>query len=158
MRPKLGHKNPKTICPKSGRISHNGFRPLFFYPELGERKINMTAKRPIAYITAAWSDNRAADRERAAQYCRQVYEAGYSPICPSLFLPAFVHDEIPKEHKDGLDMAREYLRRSRLLVLCGEQVDETVKKDIAVAQRLHIAATTLEGILTVKGQGQPNDE
>ena len=55
-------------------------------------------------------------------------------------------------------MAREYLRRSRLLVMCGEQVDETVKNDIAVAQRLHIAATTLEGILTVKGQGQPNDE
>ncbi|WP_217960145.1 hypothetical protein [Acutalibacter muris] len=126
----------------------------------------MTAKRPIAIvnpagllsITAAWSGNRAADRERTSQYCRQVYEAGYSPICPSLFLPAFVHDEIPKEHKDGLDMAREYLRRSRLLVLCGEQVDETVKNDIAVAQRLHIAATTLEGILIVKGQGQPNDE
>ena len=118
----------------------------------------MTAKRPIAYISAAWSGNRTADWERAALYCRQVYEAGYSPICPSLFLPAFVHDEIPKEHKDGLDMAREYLRRSRLLVMCGEQVDETVKNDIAVAQRLHIAATTLDGILAVKGQGQPNDE
>lgn len=146
----------------------------------------MTAKRPIAYITAVWSGNRTADQERAAKYCRQVYEAGYSPICPSLFLPAFVHDEIPQEHKskinftlqvlffgakhrnfasqnhktfpDGLDMAREYLRRSRLLAMCREQVDETVKNDIAVAQRLHIAATTLEGILTVKGQGQPNDE
>ena len=42
----------------------------------------MTAKRPIAYISAAWSGNRTADRERAALYCRQVYEAGYSPICP----------------------------------------------------------------------------
>ena len=114
----------------------------------------MTAKRPIAYISAAWSGNRTADRERAALYCRQVYEAGYSPICPSLFLPTFLHESIPQEHKDGLDMAREYLRRSRLLVMCGE----TVKNDIAVAQRLHIAATTLDGILAVKGQGQPNDE
>ena len=118
----------------------------------------MTAKRPIAYISAAWSGNRTADRERAALYCRQVYEAGYSPICPNLFLPTFLHESIPQEHKDGLDMAREYLRRSRLLVLCGNQVDETVKNDIAVAQRLHIAATILEGILTVKGQGQQNDE
>ena len=104
----------------------------------------MTAKRPIAYISAAWSGNRTADRERA--------------ICPNLFLPTFLHESIPQEHKDGLDMAREYLRRSRLLVMCGEQVDETVKNDIAVAQRLHIAATTLDGILAVKGQGQPNDE
>ena len=118
----------------------------------------MTAKRPLAYITAAWSGNRTADRERAAQYCRQVYEAGYSPPCPMLFLPVFLHESIPKEHKDGLDMAREYLRRSRLLVMCGKQADETVKNDIAVAQRLHIAATTLDGILAVKGQGQPNDE
>ena len=52
----------------------------------------MTAKRPIAYITAAWSGNRTADRERAAQYCRQVYEAGYSPLCPMLFLPVFLHE------------------------------------------------------------------
>lgn len=118
----------------------------------------MTVKRPIAYITAAWSGSRTADQERAAKYCRQVYEAGYSPICPNLFLPTFLHESIPQEHKDGLDMAREYLRRSRLLVLCGEQVDETVKNDIAVAQRLHIAATTLDGILAVKGQGQQNDE
>ena len=118
----------------------------------------MTAKRPIAYISAAWSGNRTADRERAALYCRQVYEAGYSPICPNLFLPTFLHESIPQEHKDGLDMAREYLRRSRLLVMCGEQADETVKNDIAVAQRLHIAATTLEGILTVKGQGQEHEE
>lgn len=118
----------------------------------------MTAKRPIAYITAAWSGNRTADQERATQYCRQVYEAGYSPVCHNLFLPTFLHESIPQEHKDGLDMAREYLRRSRLFVMCGEQVDETVKNDIAVAQRLHIAATTLDDILAVKGQGQPNDE
>ncbi|ANU52727.1 hypothetical protein I5Q82_18045 [Acutalibacter muris] len=113
----------------------------------------MTVKRPIAYISAAWSGSRSTDRENAAYYCRQVYEAGFSPICPLLFLPDFIHKEVPQEHKDGLDMAREYLRRSRVLVVCGGQVDETVKSDIAVAQRLRIAATTLEGILTVKGQG-----
>lgn len=93
---------------------------------------------------------------------RPVLQAGVRgrlfPHLPNLFLPTFLHESIPQEHKDGLDMAREYLRRSRLLVMCGEQVDETVKNDIAVAQRLHIAATTLDGILAVKGQGQPNDE
>ena len=31
---------------------------------------------------------------------------------------------------------------------------ESMKNDIAVAQRLGITATTLEGILTVKGQGR----
>lgn len=51
-------------------------------------------------------------------------------------------------------MARDMLRRARVLVVCGDCIDENVKNDIAIAQRLNITATTLEGILTVKGQGR----
>ena len=110
-------------------------------------------KRPLAYITAAWSGNEYENAETAARYCRQVYEAGYSPICPILLTGRFLHDAVPQEHKDGLDIARDYLRRSRVLVVCGGPVTEEMKNDIATAQRLGITATTLEGILTVKGQG-----
>ena len=74
-------------------------------------------KRPLAYITAPWSNSQYENAENAAAYCRQVYDAGYSPICPVLFLPTFLKDEIPQEHKDGLDMARDYLRRSHVLVV-----------------------------------------
>lgn len=103
-------------------------------------------KRPLAYITAPWSNSQYENAENAAAYCRQVYDAGYSPICPVLFLPTFL--------KDRLDMARDYLRRSHVLVVCGHGIDETVKNDIATAERLRITATTLDGILTVKGQGR----
>jgi len=65
-------------------------------------------KRPLAYITAPWSNNQYENAENAATYCRQVYDAGYSPICPVLFLSTFLKDEIPQEHKDGLDMAHYY--------------------------------------------------
>ena len=41
-------------------------------------------------------------------------------------------------------MGRDLLRRSRVLVVCGSYVDEAVKNDIAVAQRLGITATTLD--------------
>ena len=61
---------------------------------------------------------------------------------------------IPQEHKDGSGYARDYLRRSHVLVVCGHGIDETVKNDIATAERLRITATTLDGILTVKGQGR----
>ena len=94
-------------------------------------------KRPLAYITAPWSNNQYENTENAAAYCRQVYDAGYSPICPVLFLPTFLKDEIPQ-----------------VLVVCGHGIDETVKNDIATADRLRITATTLDGILTVKGQGR----
>lgn len=136
-------------------------------------------KRPLAYITAPWSEDRCENAKAAARYCRQVYDAGFSPVCPVMFLPLFLTDSIPQEHKNGLDMARAmllyfavaaqrrakwrskwyarlraYLRRAHVLVVCDDAVDETVKNDIAIAERLRITATTLDGILTVKGQGR----
>ena len=125
----------------------------FLLPGNTGRK-DFAMKRPLAYITAPWSNNQYENAENAAPYCRQVYDAGYSPICPVLFLSTFLKDEIPQEHKDGLDMVRDYLRRSHVLVVCGHGIDETVKNDIATAERLRITATTLDGILTVKGQGR----
>ena len=41
-------------------------------------------KRPLAYITAPWSNSQYENAENAAAYCRQVYDAGYSPICPHI--------------------------------------------------------------------------
>ena len=111
-------------------------------------------KRPLAYITAAWSGDDCENAELAAKYCRTVYKAGFSPICPTLYLPLILNDAIPEKHKDGIDMSRNLLRRSHVLVVCGHTVTEAMKNDIAVAQRLGITATTLEGILTVKGQGR----
>lgn len=114
-------------------------------------------KRPLAYITAAWSGDHSADTQQAAQYCRAVYDAGFSPICPLLYLPLFLNDAIPEEHKSAVDMSRDLLRRSHVVVICGEGIDEDVKNDIAVAGRLNITATTLDGILTVKTQGRAKD-
>ena len=107
-------------------------------------------KRPLAYITAAWSGNGYKDKEQAARYCRAVYEAGFSPLCPLLYLPLFLNNAVPEEHKSGVDIGRDLLRRSHVLAVCGDGVDENVKNDIAVAGRLGITATTLEGILTVR--------
>jgi len=115
-------------------------------------------KRPLAYITAAWSGDEWSDLERAAQYCRAVYEAGFSPICPLLYMPLFLNDEVPEEHKSGVDMSRDLLRRSHVLVVCGSDIDEDVKSDIATAERLRITATTLGGILTVKTQGRAKEK
>lgn len=111
-------------------------------------------KRPMAYITAAWSGDLNRDTGLASGWCRKVYEAGFSPICPRLYLPLFLNGAIPEEHKSGIDIGRDLLRRAHVLVVCGAEVDEAVKNDIAIAGRLNITATTLDGILTVKEQGR----
>jgi len=111
-------------------------------------------KKPLAYITAAWSGNINRDIKQAAKYCRAVYEAGFSPVCPMLYLHLFLNDAIPEEHKSGVDISRDMLRRSHVLVVCGNGVSEDVKNDIATAGRLNITATTLDGIMTVQKQGR----
>ena len=83
-------------------------------------------KRPLAYITAPWSNNQYENAENAATYCRQVYDAGYSPICPVLFLSTFLKDEIPQEHKDGLDMVRDYFM-PRCICQCQREAEEQRK-------------------------------
>ena len=83
-------------------------------------------KRPLAYITAAWLGGDSENAELAAQYCRTVYEAGFSPICPPLYLPLFLNDAVPEEHKSGIDMSRDLLRRSHVLVVCGHSMTEAM--------------------------------
>lgn len=126
--------------------------PFICHPAQRWRK-ERPREKPFAYITAAWTGQEFTDTDQAVVYCRKVYQAGFTPICPILYLPHFLNDTIPAEHKDGIDMARDLLRRSHVLIVCGDEVDETVKNDIAVAQRLGITATTLDGILKIRSQG-----
>ena len=71
------------------------------------KKEILNMRKPMAYITAAWGNNEFEVTETAAKYCRKLYEAGYTPICPPLYLPLFLCDQVPQEHKDGIDMARD---------------------------------------------------
>ncbi len=80
--------------------------------------------RPLAYISAPWDDDNLKNATAAAGYCRQVYDAGYSPICPALFMPAFLKGDAPAEVKDRKEMSDELLKRSRILVVCGDQVND----------------------------------
>lgn len=58
-------------------------------------------KRPLAYITAAWSGEHEKDGQRAAGYCRAVYEAGFSTLCPVLYLPLILNDTSRRSIKAG---------------------------------------------------------
>mgnify|MGYP002680400364 FL=1 len=95
--------------------------------------------KPWAYVTSAWS----ADKRSAKRYCRKLYEAGYTPICPLLSLPEVIDTSNADEYKDYMDMSEDMLRRSRILVVCGSAVDDTVLTDIAIANRFHVASSTM---------------
>lgn len=49
------------------------------------------------------------------------------PDLPALVSAAVLNDSVPEEHKAGIDMRRDMLRRSHTLIVCGSVVDEDVK-------------------------------
>ena len=94
-------------------------------------------------MTAAWCGSDHENTALAAHYCRAVYGAGFSSICPTLYQPLFLNDAVHEEHKSGIDIGRDLLRRAHVLVFCGHTVTEAIKNDIAVTQRLGITDTTI---------------
>ncbi|MFQ9458337.1 MAG: hypothetical protein ACLR0Z_02285, partial [Gemmiger formicilis] len=62
------------------------------------KRTEMQLRDEKAHITAAWCGSDHENTKPAAQYCRTVYEAGFSPICPTLYQPLFLNDAVPEEH------------------------------------------------------------
>lgn len=60
--------------------------------------------KPWAYVTSAWSADRSRAKRSAKRYCRKLYEAGYTPICPLLSLPEVIDTSNADEYKDYMDM------------------------------------------------------
>ena len=56
---------------------------------------------------------------------------------------------VADEYKDYMEMSEDLLRRSRLLVVCGTVMDESVLVDIATAKRFHVVSSTMRGVLSV---------
>ena len=86
-------------------------------------------KRPLAYITAPWGENEYENTENAARWCRQVYDAGFSPVCPLLFLPLFLEDVYEKREE-----IREQIEYDLICTPVNRtQVDEFVELMLEVA-------------------------
>lgn len=117
-------------------------------------------KRPMVYVCSHYreGDSRLEDIRRAGRYCRQLYEAGYTPIAPSIYFPQFLDGGIPEEKQDLRHMSLLLLRRCSALVLCDKDLDEDMMDSIQDARRLHILCTTLDSILAIQAialQGRP---
>jgi len=105
--------------------------------------------RPFAYVCSPYRGDTEANAEKARGYCREVFEAGYSPLAPHLFFPQFLNDNIPKEREAGMEMAAALLPQCRVLVVCGDDITEGMASEIRLAQELGIECCALENILII---------
>ena len=109
-----------------------------------ERKIIM--EKAFAYICAA-SD--AAPR-LLKRYCRKIYELGYVPICPKLSDSQYLQMENADEKREFQNISRQKLCRCRMLVVCGNEISNSMSAEIGTAEKRNIICTTLEGLAKIK--------
>lgn len=76
--------------------------------------------KPWAYVTSAWSADRSRAKRSAKRYCRKLYEAGYTPICPLLSLPEVIDTSNADEYKDYIPNLEKLVAtiRSREISAC----------------------------------------
>lgn len=101
----------------------------------------------FAYVSAPTGEG--FSNTKLNNYCRQLYDLGYLPVCPPLMLNRFLNMDNPEERETGHAMSLDILRRCRVLVVCSNDVTESMEKEIILAKRLGIVSTTLAGIKKV---------
>ena len=94
--------------------------------------------RPYAYICSPYRGDVEANTQKARQYCRDAYDAGYTPWAPHLYFPQFLSDADPQERAEGIAMALELLLLCDVLIVCGDETTEGMAQEIALAKELGI--------------------
>ncbi|MFR4878286.1 MAG: hypothetical protein ACLUBZ_15525 [Ruthenibacterium lactatiformans] len=103
-------------------------------------------EKAFAYICAAED---AAPR-LLRKYCHKVYELGYVPICPKLSLLQYLSIDVPEEQRAMGQISQQFLRRCRMLVVCGNEISTAMAGEIGTAEKLKLICTTLDGLVKIK--------
>lgn len=105
-------------------------------------------EKAFAYVCAAPD---AAPR-LLKRYCRKIYELGYVPICPKLSDSQYLQMENADEKREFQNISRQKLCRCRMLVVCGNEISNSMSAEIGTAEKRNIICTTLEGLAKSRNQ------
>jgi hypothetical protein len=61
--------------------------------------------RQWAYVCSPYRGDVENNVKAAREYCKYVMGRGYIPVCPHLFYPQFLNDDIPEEREMGIQAA-----------------------------------------------------
>ena len=87
---------------------------------------------------------------RARSACELVKDLGAIPVCPHLYFPQFLDDELPEERELGMQLALAALRRCHAVYVFSEHITPGMVREIAEAAKRDIPVKMLcedDGIL-----------
>lgn len=95
--------------------------------------------RKKVFVCSPFHGDLEGNSEKAAKYCRRVYEDGGLPIAPHLLFPQFLNEDSLKERADGISMGLELMRECDEVWVYGKAT-EGMEQEIrfAVEHGIHI--------------------
>ena len=120
----------------------------------GEQKVNYISTREALRILDGFGNNSASVMIGKSDYIL-IYDASRKLVIdgeaylPSGYLVMKSCNGLQAIDDEDFADVIAALKRSRILVVCGSAVDDTVLTDIAIANRFHVASSTMRGVLGV---------
>ena len=99
------------------------------------------AKKEKVYICSPFrpvGDTMEAHKILARYACRFAVAKGYSPLCPHLYYPEFLDDDVEDEREIGMLLGMVGLSECKELWVIGRRISEGMKKEIDQARRWSI--------------------
>jgi len=92
----------------------------------------------LAYITSPLRGTIEENTKAADRYCEYAAGCGVVPLSSYRMFTAFLHDALPAQQEQELQMSLELLRRCGELWACGDEISQKMHGEIALAENLHI--------------------
>ena len=105
--------------------------------------------KPLAYVCSPYIGDSRFNSQKAKEYSRKIYDAGFNPLAPEHILSHYLADRLPKDPSGKKDFAQVLLRGCRVIVMCGDVVTSEMSDDLGLAARLNIVYTSLNGVMDV---------
>lgn len=91
--------------------------------------------RPVGDTVEALAKSSKGHRILARYACRYAVAKGYSPLCPHLYYPEFLDDNVEDEREIGMLLGMVGLSECKELWVIGRRISEGMKKEIAQAEK-----------------------
>lgn len=94
--------------------------------------------RPVGETVEAQAKSIKKHKILARYACRYAVANGYSPLCPHLYYPEFLDDNVEDEREIGMLLGMVGLSECKELWVVGRRISEGMAKEIKQAEKWHI--------------------
>ena len=107
-------------------------------------------KRPLAYVCAPGRSHKDIYAGYTKEYCKTLFEHGYTPIAPTLLFSQFIDLTKPDQQNEAQAMNKVLIRKSRIMFVCGENITPTMQSEMLYAKDIGMTLVTIDSMKQIE--------